>query len=229
MESDIDGGGGSVLLEALDDSDRAQLLQRARSVKYSPAETIYAIEDPGDTMLLIDKGRVEVSVTSMTGRKSVLNHMGPGEVVGEIALLDNGPRSADVVAATEVEGVLLHRRDLLSFLAEHPETTLSLLAEVCAKVRNASEMFASQSQTIAQARLARCLLRLGRKWGDENAEGDVRLTQQFSQGDLGEFSGLARENVNRHLKTWVSEGILAFDGRQIVLHEIEMLEDIAYQ
>ena len=229
MDSDFGGSGSSVLLEALEDDDRAQLLQRARSVTFGSGETIYAIEDPGDTMLLIESGRVEVSVTSMTGRKSVLNHMGPGEVVGEIALLDNGPRSADVVAATKVEGVLLHRRDLLSFLTEHPETTLSLIAEVCSKVRNASEMFASQSQTIAQARLARCLLRLGRKWGDEDAEGDVRLTQQFSQGDLGEFSGLARENVNRHLKTWVSEGLLTVNGREIVLHEIEMLEDIAHQ
>lgn len=207
----------SILLSSLSREDHDALIANARTVRFAAGHLIFAREDPGDALLLLQEGRVEVSVTSLSGRKSVLNHMGPGEVLGEIALLDGGVRSADVVATTDVIGLSLYRRDVVAFLQTKPAVMMGLISELCGKVRNASDMFASQAQTEAPTRLARCLLRLNEKWGSLSG---------FSQSDLGEFSGISRENVNRRLKIWEAQGLLELSADGIILHDADALAEI---
>ena len=219
--------GSGLLLRSMPDLARDALLARGHAVRFAAGETIFAEGEPGATMVVIETGRVEISLTSLGGRRSVLNHMGPGEVVGEIALLDGGPRSADATAATAVTGRLIHRRDLLSLLSVEPETMMHLISDLCAKVRNASDMFAVQSETRAEGRLARCLLRLGAKWGQRQGGGTIRISGSFSQSDFGAFSGLARENVNRHLRRWVAEGIVELQADGLLLHRHDRLEELA--
>ena len=157
----------------------------------------------------------------------MLDHMAAGEVLGEVAMMDNGTRSADVIAGSKVEALILSRTDIKRFLADHPEAAVAMIAELCSKIRSATDMFENQAQVVANNRLARCLLRFGEKWGVEQADGSVRIDQPFSQSDIGEFSGLARENVNRHLKSWEAEGIIKFEGRTLILIDTFALEDIA--
>ncbi|SEP98131.1 Crp/Fnr family transcriptional regulator [Thalassovita taeanensis] len=217
----------SVLLATLSAEDRQKLRGLAQPVRFAAGQQIFYAGDPGDTLLMVDSGRLEISITSQSGRKSVLNHMGPGEVLGEIAILDGGLRSADVTAATDVTGLSLHRRELFAFLMDQPEAVFGLIRELCEKVRNASEMFSVQSQTNAQVRLARCLLRLGAKWGVRSPDGTVCIAGSFSQSDLGEFSGLARENVNRQLKAWSADKLVEITNSGITLKNIEALESLA--
>src|SRR6056297_1238912 len=82
-----------VLVSALGDAEFAELFDEGRRVAFSAGQTIFSAGEPGQSLILIEEGRVEVSITSISGRKSVLAHMGPGEVLGEIAALDGGPRS----------------------------------------------------------------------------------------------------------------------------------------
>lgn len=217
----------SLLLASVSEEEREKLLSHAASVSYPAGTLIYGRDAPGETMLVIETGRVEISVTAMSGRKSVLNHMGPGEALGEIALFDGGPRSADAVAASDVRGLVLHRRDVIAFLRAHPDAMLGLVRELCDKVRNASEMFSSQSETDASARLARCLLRLADKWGDPDPDGHRRVPPDFSQSDLGEFAGLSRENVNRRLRSWAAEGLVALGAEGTTLLDEGGLAEIA--
>lgn len=224
MEPTLDGfAKNSMLLSSLSEDERNVLLSVANQCRFSAGTTIFSCAEPGETLLLIRSGRVEVSVTSLTGRKSVLNHMGPGEVLGEIALLDGGARSADVVAATDVEALVLHRRDVASFLQDRPRAMMATIAELCGKVRNASDMFATQAETEAPSRLARCLLRLVEKWGT-GPEG-AQLAE-FSQTDLGEFSGISRENVNRRLKAWEAAGLVELSPQGIILRDLDALAEI---
>lgn len=216
----------SVLLAALDTEARAKLLQQGAKRRFAAGETIFARGDEGSSIFIIASGRVEISITSMNGRKSVLNHMGPNEVLGEVAMIDRGTRSADATAANDVEGTLIGRADITRFLGQHPEATMGLVEELCAKVRNASEMFEVQSQVQANIRLARCLLRIGEKWGQPFGDGYV-IEQPFSQSDIGEIAGLARENVNRHLKSMIQNGIVSQEGRLLTILDAETLRDIA--
>lgn len=217
----------SILLSSLTHDCRIELLNTAKPIKYAAHECIFLQTDPGDTLLLIETGRVEISVTSMSGRKSVLNHMGPGEALGEIALLDGQLRSADATAAVETTGLILHRADVNAFLETRPSVMMALIRELCGKVRNASDMFATQAQTDAPARLARCLLKLAEKWGEKTPTGEVLLAKSFSQTDLGEFSGISRENVNRRLKQWDADGIIKIVPDGVLLTRQEALQDIA--
>jgi len=202
----------SALLSSLSDDLRRNLLALCQRRNHVAGSTIYVRGEAGASMMIIETGRVEISVMAANGRKSVLNHVGPGEVVGEVAMLDRGERSADVVAASDVTALHLTRADFGNFLTAHPEVALAIIAEICLKVRNASEMFENQAQISASARLARCLLRIAEKWGQPLPDGSIQIDQPFSQSDLGEFSGMARENVNRHLKSWAGDGILHFEG-----------------
>jgi CRP/FNR family transcriptional regulator, cyclic AMP receptor protein len=217
----------SVLLSSLSAEDGTALLSRAHWVSFDRGQTIFGCDEPGDTMLLVAEGRIEISITSLSGRKSVLNYMGPGEVLGEIAVLDGGPRSADAVAASDVRGLVLHRRDVLAFLQSRPAALFALVTELCAKVRNASEMFATQAQTEAPSRLARALLRLAERWGEQRPGGVLLPSAMFSQTDLGEFSGLARENVNRRLRAWASAGLVQITAEGIVLRDAAALREVA--
>ena len=216
----------SILRASLDAVDAESLFASGHRKTFPAGSTIFSEGDPGTTVILIDSGRAEISMTSFAGRKSVLAHMGPGEVLGEIAALDGGPRTADAVAASDVTGRVVTRETLMRFVADRPEVARAIIAALCGKVRNATDMYSVQSMTEGSQRLARALLRLFDKWGEEDGDAE-RLAERFSQGDIGEFSGLARENVNRQIKAWVEAGILRIDGRQLVLTDRDALVELA--
>lgn len=222
-----DGHLSGVLVSAVGVDGCRALFETARPVRYRARQTIFTEGEPGFSLILIEEGRVEISNTSLAGRKSVINHMGPGEVLGEIAALDGGARSADAVAATAVAGLSLSRENLLAYIADRPEIAKALIVELCKKVRNASEMFLTQSIIEGEPRLARGLLRLFDKWGSTQSDGRAILEEKFSQQDIGEFSGLARENVNRQIKAWVELGVLRTEGRHLVLVDPDALERLA--
>lgn len=220
-------GEEGVLFPALSAAQRAALLKLSRPKSYARGATIFAEGEPGALMLLIESGRVEVSVTSASGRRSILNQMGAGEVLGELATLDGGPRSADAMAASDVTGRILTRQDLLAFLLDHPELAFALIEELCAKLRNLSDHYTAQALTEGGQRLARALLKLFDKWAEDTPDNGRRLVQVFSQSDIGDFAGMARENVNRYLRGWMRDGILGSDGRLLLLHDRPALERIA--
>lgn len=214
-------------MRALGPQTGMALLALGHCTRFAPGSTIYSHGEPGASMLVIESGQVEISLTARSGRRSILNVMGPGETVGEIAMLDRHPRNADARARTQVTGLVLHRVDVLNLLSRNPDAMLSLMAGLCAKVRDASEMLAVRSNTSAAARLARCILRLGAKWGESMDDGSVRLHTNFSQSELGDFAGLARENVNRHLRAWAGAGLIAIDCDGMILTNPEALRALA--
>ena len=217
----------SLVLGALDKEHREQLLKLGQQCHYSKGQTLFSRGEEGDWILLIQQGVVEISVVALNGRKSILNLMEKNEVLGEIALLDRHKRSADAVAKTEVTGIVLHRGIMIDYLKKNTGACFSVIETLCARVRNASSMFETLALTSAGARLARCILRLSEKWGMNTADGAIRIDHSISQSDLGEFSGLARENVNRYIKSWSADGLLNFNKGEITLLDVQSLRDIA--
>ena len=212
-----------LILGAISENNRKNLMSQGVLKSWIKGETIFHRGDPGDYIVAIRTGIAEVSITSLNGRKSILNHMHANDILGEIALLDGGMRSADVIAITDLTGVVVPQRQVQQYLKENPEAVFDLIDQLCEKVRNASDMFETHALTSASARLARCLIRFGQKWGQLDDDGSTVITQQFSQSDLGEFSGLARENVNRYVSQWSQEGLISFDRGQITLHDLTRL------
>lgn len=216
-----------MILNALELKDQHALLAKGHSRTYQKGEVVFARGDEGSWALLIEEGLVEISVISLSGRKSVLNHMEKGDILGEIALFDHDGRSAEAMAITAVSGTVVNRQSLIEVLKNNNEAYFSIIKTLCTRVRNASDMFETLSLTSADARLARCLMRMAEKWGYTNADGSIHIEQQFSQSDLGELSGMARENVNRHLQAWVHDQLIHFDKGDITLLAPDKLSEIA--
>lgn len=218
---------GSLLFHGLSRNEQILLLKKGHKKNYSAGETIFNRGEKGGWILLIEAGIAEVSIMSMSGRRSVLNHMQQGEIIGEISLFDQASRSADVIAKKDVSGLILPRETVIEFLKKNSDACFAIIQTLCSRVRNASEMFETRSLTAASARLARCLLRFGEKWGLEDESNGLIIQQNISQSDLGEFAGIARENVNRYMQTWSRENILQFDKGNITLLDIDRLQDLA--
>lgn len=227
MDGRTGQSGESVLLSALSPEERRALMAGARPVSYPAGQTIFAEGEPGAFLVLIADGRVEISLTALSGRKAVLDQLGPGDVLGEIAVLDGSARSADALAVTEVQGQLLLRQHVMGFLHDEPSAAHAIIVELCRKIRATNEMISNQTQVRANVRLARGLLRLAARWGRPQKDGSVRLSEAFSQTELGDFTGLARENVNRLLRQWETDGLVLLEERRLVLLDLPELEGIA--
>ena len=217
----------SMILNALELKDQRALLAKGQPHGYQKGEVIFARGDEGSWAFFIEEGLVEISVMALNGRKSVLNHMEKGDILGEVALFDLEDRSAEAVAITAVTGTVVHRQSLFEVLKDNNEAYFSIIKTLCTRVRNASDMFETLSLTSANARLARCLIRMAKKWGHTDANGYIHIEQHFSQSDMGELAGIARENVNRHLQAWIHKKLIQFDKGEITLLAPEKLNQIA--
>lgn len=179
--------------------------------------------DAATSLIVVQSGRAEISLTTSLGHRSILGVAGPGEILGDIACLDGGPRSADVLALDPMEVIVVQRRDVMNALRSDPDSAQIVIEELCKKARNASDMFELQSLVDSGARMAGCILRL---IGDEE-EPDYDATARVSQGWLGEYAGLSRENINRQLQVWSREGIIELSKGMLKVTDRERLADIA--
>lgn len=215
-----------MFLEEIPPALRRRLVEKGRRRHFGPGATIYSAGSEARSMLLIETGRVEVSINNSQGRKTVLNHVGPGDLVGEFPFFDRRLRSADVVAAADTTALEFGYADLRATLLGEPEALLALMTGICRKARETILSVESLSHKHAAPRLAQCILRLGDKWGAER-NGAIVIAQDFSQGELGEIAGLARENVNRLLRAWAAEGIVLLESGRLTIADRRALAGIA--
>jgi CRP/FNR family transcriptional regulator, cyclic AMP receptor protein len=183
---------------------------------------IFAKDDPGSSLLALRKGTVKITVPSADGHDAVFNFMNDGDVFGEIALLDGGPRSADAVAITDCEMFVIERRDLLPLVEEEPQIALKLTEILCARLRQTTAQAESLMFCHLPGRRAKTLLRLS--VGDE-ATNERKVA--ISQKDLGNFIGMSRETTNRQLRVWEQNGWVRLERGGIVVLSVRALERIA--
>ncbi|MBU6499594.1 MAG: Crp/Fnr family transcriptional regulator, partial [Rhodospirillales bacterium] len=179
--------------------------------------TIFSKGDPGSSMMAVLAGRVRIAAMSAEGREITLNVIGPGEFFGEIALLDGQPRTADAVAIEETRLLVVERRHFLPFLLRHGELVEALLGVLCGRLRRTSLALEELALFELPVRLARLLLKLAADYG-RPAEGGTRIDLKLSQRDLGTLVAGSRESVNKLLRQWQGEGVIArADGHVVLL------------
>src|SRR5215471_14870802 len=122
--------------------------------------TIFARGDPGTTLMAVLWGAVKISVAAGEGQEAVLNIIKPGQVFGEVALLDGRARTADAVAMTDCELMVIDRRDFVPFLRREPDVVLKLIETLCARIRRTSAQLEDLMYLSLPARLAKALLEL---------------------------------------------------------------------
>ena len=185
---------------------------------YARDEVIYLRGDPGTAFYVIASGRVKITLTSPDGKELILRRLGTGGFHGELALLDDEPRSADAIA-TEPSVLLVLQRDAFrQFLAEHPEVASRLLSTVSHYLRRNAELIQDATFLDVPARLARILLELASAPGaTELPPPGAVIPDRMKQGELAALVGATRESINKWLGAFEKQGLISSDKGQITL------------
>lgn len=208
----------SALFAALDDADIVAILALAQEVRHPARHVVFHEGDKGEQLLVLLEGRVKVSLTSQEGKEAILSILEPGQLIGEMSLLDGGPRSASITTMDACRFLVIRRQDFIGFLEHSPHVALALLQALSLRLRATNDTVGNLSFLNLPARLARILLNLGQQYGKHTAEGIV-IGLKLSQEELGNLVGVSRESVNRQVRLWVEAGILDY------AHGILMLKD----
>lgn len=212
----------SVIFEALSDEEATSIMQMARMVNHPARHTIFQEGEPGDHLLVVMHGRVKVSLISPEGKEAILSILEPGDVFGEMALLDGEPRSASVTTMEKCSFLVIWRQDFLPFLERNPQVSLKLLAALSKRLRATNDMVGSLSFLNLPARLARILINLGQQYGKLTGEG-IAIGIKLSQEELGNLVGVSRESVNRQIRLWVESGVLDYTHGTLILKNSDIL------
>ncbi|HEV8038782.1 MAG TPA: cyclic nucleotide-binding domain-containing protein [Bryobacteraceae bacterium] len=127
-------------LRELSDVERAALAERIDLLRYAAGETIFNFGDPGNALYIIRSGEVEIFLRNDEGEKIILETSQPGDVFGEVAMLDNGPRTAWVAAVSEVEVLRLDRAHFVDYIRQYPPAALNLLSVAARRLRKSDEV-----------------------------------------------------------------------------------------
>ena len=199
-----------------------ELVARSRIERCRRGKTIFRRASPGTAMMAVLRGSVKICTVSRNGKEAVLNVIGPGQVFGEIAVLDGGPRTADAVALVESEILVLERRDFMPVVRAHPELAQRLLEVLCGRLRKTSEQLEDAFFLDMPGRMAQALLAAP---AGESAGGVMQV--QLTQRELGEMIGTARESVNKLLHAWQNQGIVALRRGAIAIRKPDALKRLA--
>jgi uncharacterized membrane protein len=128
------------LFQLLDNEERATLAGLLDVRNFSKGETIFTYGDAGDALFIVRRGSVQVFVEDCTGETIILSENLPGDVFGEISLLDGGPRTATAVATDETDTLVMNRGDLLDLITKHPHAAMDLLSVMGRRLRSTDEL-----------------------------------------------------------------------------------------
>lgn len=208
----------------LTQDEQEAVLTRSLTQRFPRNAVIFRRGDQGSGMLVVLQGRVRISVLSPEGQEVSLGVLGPGEVVGEMALLDGGTRSADVCAVDECVVLTIQRSHFLPLLQGNANLCLRLIEVLCARLRRSNLSVEEIATLDLSARLGRLLLRLGQNFGTR-VGGGFRIDLKLSQKDLSTLIAGSREKVNRQLRLWEQDGVVATENGYLVIRRPDALAD----
>ena len=215
------------LFASLRTTDYTDLIGMTKLNKYKKGDIIFHQEDPGSTLYIIISGQVKITIDSPEGEEAILAILTDSDFFGELSLLDQEPRSANVIAMLDTETIVLHRRDFLTFLNTRQGLAVDMLAALSRRMREADNFIQDAVFLNLTARLAKRLLELGQKHGvktDRGLEIGVRLTQQ----DLANLVGASRVAVNMQLKLFRSEGLIDISKQHFIITQPDELGEYAH-
>jgi CRP/FNR family transcriptional regulator, cyclic AMP receptor protein len=203
----------------LDPARRVTLAAASRMRRYARGQVLCNEGDPGDDLLVLEEGRIRVCRFSLSGQEIVLAEVDAPATFGELALIDGGPRAADVIAESDVRVRYLPRRVVLDLVSREPAMALALMKGLAAMVRTTNERFSDLLALDVPGRLAKWLL------AHADDSGKVPLDQ--SQEALARSIGTTRVSVNRSLGQFARRGLIYVRDGEIIVRDRAQLRSIS--
>ena len=200
-----------------------QLCRYARHTTLKRGSTLFSRGDPGNSLYAVISGTVKMSISSPDGRNAILNIIGPGEIFGEMALLDGRARSADAIANSNCELFVIDRREFIPFVKSQPGLAMKFIELLCERLRWTSDQVEQIILQNLPGRLASALLRLTEKHKLEPQGRTIAITQQ----EISEMVGMTRESINKQLRAWASREWVRLEHGAIVVLNADMLRELA--
>lgn len=209
------------LFAQLGNDDLARVAAMIRERPYPRNSVIVFEDDPGDALFVVAAGQVKVVLIGEDGREVILAVLGPGDFFGEMALIDDEPRSAHVIAMDDARLLVLRRDDFHQALEGNPRIALGLLRTLSRRLRRADDQIGSLVLLDVYGRVARVLLDL--------AEGspDGTVVPRITHATLAQMIGSSRETVSRTLRELTDHGLIEVSTRGIRLADATALRAAA--
>ncbi|HEX5067577.1 MAG TPA: Crp/Fnr family transcriptional regulator [Myxococcota bacterium] len=214
------------IFSSLDERSLDALVRATSTRRLGSGEVLFRKGEAGRQLYGVLSGRVKAVASGADGKEIVFNVCDPGEVIGEIALLDSNPRSATIVAIEPSELLVLDRRDFFPFLEKHPRVAIELAELLAARLRRLSELAEDSVLLALRARLAKKLVSLAQRYARKTREG-IEIDLPLSQQELGEMVGTSRESINKQLRAWAEQGLIISSKGRITLCDVPGLEALA--
>lgn len=210
---------------ALSSEEVRELSGRLVPRRFSGGQVIFHLGDPGGLLYIILDGKVKISHATADGQEALLAILGAGDFFGELALLDDAPRSATAEAIEPTEALTLHRDEFMRFLGHNPEFAYHVLYTLARRIRNLNDQISDVFFLDLNGRLARTLLNLAGKHGRRTDEGTV-IEIPLTQTDLAEMTGATRVSINKTLGRFRRAKWVRVQGRSITIQDESALRSL---
>jgi CRP/FNR family transcriptional regulator, cyclic AMP receptor protein len=190
----------------------------------APNQAIFLQTDDGSALFGILVGEVRIVIGDIDGREKILRVLGPGDMFGEISVLDGRGRSASAIAVTGCRLLFLERCSLFALIASQPAVAIGLIRNLCESMRCITAQVEGLLFHSLSERLASALLDLVK----DKTSGSINVTQT----ELGQMTGVTRESVNKKLRAWQTAGLVELQAGRVRIvdaGELERLLPLPYQ
>jgi CRP/FNR family cyclic AMP-dependent transcriptional regulator len=198
------------------------LVPRAVSRPVKKGTMLFRKGDIGSELYVVCSGAVRISSSSGAGNDAIFNLMIPGDIFGEIAFLDRGPRTADAVVVETGALMVIQHRDFNRLLRENPEVSMRLIEILCSRLRRTSEQFEDAIFLDLPNRLAKILLHLYRRSSVDGVSRKIRITQH----EISRMIGASRESTNKQLRDWQRRKWLKLERNCVIVLATSALMEV---
>ncbi len=209
------------LLAHLSDEEAASIERATRERTYPKNSVIVFEGDPGDALFVVRTGQVKVVLIGEDGREVILSVLRDGDFFGEMALIDDQPRSAHVIAMESSTLLVLHRDDFFRCLENTPRIALGLLRALSRRLRSADDKIGGLVLLDVPGRIARLLLELA---DDSNGH---TISRSITHHTIAQMVGSSRETVSRTIRTFSERGLISVSKQAIEITNRPELESVA--
>jgi CRP/FNR family cyclic AMP-dependent transcriptional regulator len=206
------------LFSGLPRDELNKFAELTRERAYPKGSVILFQDDPGDSLFVVRQGRVKVVLIGDDGREVILGVLEPGAHFGELALIDDQPRSAHVIAMDDAQLLILRREDFRRRVEANPTVAWALLSELSRRLRRADQKIGGLVLLDVPGRIARLLLDLAAE-----SSGPV-IEKPLTHQTIAQMIGASRETVSRAMKEFQEHGLIRVERRRIAVGDRAALE-----
>ena len=211
------------IFAGLDDASLEALERRCETRRFQEGAVVVSEDEPGEALFVLVAGKVKVVLYGESGREVILSIFSkPGDLFGEMALLDDAPRSATVAAMEPSTLLALCRSDFRAHVDRHPSIAVQVMAELSRRLRRADAIIGDLALLDVFGRLAAKLRALAESDGEETEAG-ILIRQRPTQAEIAAMIGTSRETVSRALSELARRGDVVMSGKRLLIRRGSLL------